>query len=153
MKNKRKLLFQIGTVLVLVVIGAVMMWIGRGHSIYFDNKTLEYNGEKIEAFQRLEVYVKGDRVARLAKKERGVATCVGQEFTFGIEVTVKKGDDPVHHDITLKLPYNLDGIVINVPGYLAGLPQDAWQTEFVPMVVQTDVDEEIVTDEFELGDV
>ena len=44
----RRLLFRLGTVLILISICAVMMIIGRGHTVYFDNKQLEYNGTTCE---------------------------------------------------------------------------------------------------------
>ena len=51
MKAKRRILFSVLMVLILVVIAAVMMVIGRGHTIYFDNKTLEdYQGQTYKAF-------------------------------------------------------------------------------------------------------
>ena len=47
-KSKRTLVFQIAAVLVLVVIAIIMAIIGRGHTVYIDNKTLEYNGQTYE---------------------------------------------------------------------------------------------------------
>ena len=47
MNKKRALLFQIGTIVILLAICAVMMVIGRGHTVYLDNKPLEYEGKKI----------------------------------------------------------------------------------------------------------
>ena len=38
--------------------------------------------------------------------------------------------------ISLKLPYSLDGIVLNLPGLLAQLPQEAYMTEFVPIATE-----------------
>ena len=45
MKAKRRLLFQILAVVLLVAIGYTMTIIGRGHTIYLDSKTLEYDGQ------------------------------------------------------------------------------------------------------------
>lgn len=45
MSNKRTWLFRILMVLVLAAICAVMFVIGRGHTVYFDNKKLEFNGQ------------------------------------------------------------------------------------------------------------
>ena len=42
MSKKKTLLIRILAVLVLVVIAAVMMVIGRGHTVYFDNVAGEY---------------------------------------------------------------------------------------------------------------
>ena len=41
MKSKRTLLFRILTVVILAAIAAVMMVIGRGHTVYFDTSALE----------------------------------------------------------------------------------------------------------------
>ena len=30
----------------------------------------------------------------------------------------------------------MDGVIINIPGYLAGLPEEAYLTEFVPVVTE-----------------
>ena len=47
-----------------------------------------------------------------------------------------------------------DGIVLNLPGMIAGLPEEAYTTEFVPMVTEEDnAEEEIVIDEFGMTDV
>ena len=41
MKAKRRMLFSLLLVLMLVGVAAAMIVIGRGHTVYFDNKTLE----------------------------------------------------------------------------------------------------------------
>ena len=153
MKNKRRLIVCIVSVLLLIAIATCMFWIGRGHTIYLDNKTTEYNGTEYPAYHRVEITVNGERVAKLSKKERGSATCMGQKFTCELEVTVNKGEDPVHYDITLDLPYSMDGIVVNIPAYLAQLPTEAWQSEFVAAVTEEETadDEEVITDEFDVS--
>ena len=48
MKNKtsnRRLIFQLAAVVVLIVIAYAMTIVGRGHTVYLDNKKLEYNGK------------------------------------------------------------------------------------------------------------
>ena len=49
----RKILFRGGSVLLLIIIAGVMLFVGRGHTIYFDNKNLEYEGTKYEAIRRI----------------------------------------------------------------------------------------------------
>ena len=53
----------------------------------------------------------------------------------------------------MKLPHNLDGVIINLPGYIAGLPEEAYLEEFIP-APSTDLDDEEapVTDDMGLGD-
>jgi hypothetical protein len=54
-------------------------------------------------------------------------------------------------EVSVKLPYSVDGIVINLPAYLAGLPEEAWYSEFVPMVKEEpDEEEPSIGDDFGL---
>ncbi len=151
MKSKRTLFFRIGAVVILLAIAAVMMVVGRGHTVYFDNKTLEYDGQTYETPYKVVVFVGGEQVAKLYNKERGMATCIGQNFEMTLEITQEKGGDEVTETYQLTLPYNMDGIVINLPGYLAGLGEDAYLTQFVPVATEesSSEDEELTPgDEF-----
>ena len=150
--KKKSWIIRICTLLVILAIAAVMLLIGRGHTVYFDNKTAEYNGTEYAAFHRVDVNVNGERVAKLSKRDRGMATCIGQDFSMELEITENKGDEPKVLPVSIKLPYGMDGIIVNLPELVAGLPQDVWQSEFVPAVPDvTEEDEEIVTDDL-LGD-
>ena len=151
MKNKRMLLFQLGTVLVLLIIAGTMMIIGRGHTIYMDNKTMEYNGQTYESFYRVVVLVDGERVGKLADKERAMSPCIGQKFDVTFEVTPEKGTEELVYNVSLSLPYSMDGIIINLPTYLAGLSEDAFLSEFIPAEVETEAEEETTVDEFGIG--
>ena len=152
--KKRRILFIALTVLVLVAIAACMMVIGRGHTMYFDNKKLEYEGQTYDTYRRINVFVGGEQVAKLSAKDRGMATFMGQKLSFDIEVTKEKGDEPVTYSYTVKVPSKEDGIVLNLPGMIAGLPEEAYTTVFVPMVTEDEgADEEIVIDEFGMSDV
>lgn len=154
MKATRRKLFALLLVLILAAIAACMMVIGRGHTVYFDNKTIEeYQGQEYKSFEKVVVTVKGEEVAKLAKRERGMTTWIGQNFKMTLEITEKKGDEPRTQEVSIKLPYSVDGIVINLPAYLAGLPEDAWYSEFVPVATEEPADEGVPGegDEFGLG--
>ena len=150
--SKRRLLFCVGTVLVLIAIAACMMVIGRGHTMYFDNKKLDYEGGSVEAIRRINVFVNGEQVAKLSKKDRGMATFTGQTLKFSIEVIREKDGPSENYDYTVKVPYGEDGIVLNLPAMIEGLPEDVYTSIFVPIVTEETEEEEIVTDEFGLGD-
>ena len=147
--NKRRLLFRAGTILALIAIAACMMVIGRGHTVYFDNKKLEYEGQTYDTYRRINVIVNGEQVAKLSARDRGMATFTGQSFSFDREITKEKGDDPVTNTYHIKVPYGQDGTVLNLPGMIAGLPEEAYTTVFVPIVTEEETaDEEIVIDDF-----
>lgn len=132
MKGKT-LWIRLAVLAVCVALGAAMMVFGRGHTIYLDNKTLEgYNGQDYKAYERVVVTVRGEQAAKLNKRERGKATWIGQHFKMTLEITEKKGDEPVTREVELELPYGMDGIIVNLPAYMAGLPEEAWMTEFIP---------------------
>ena len=150
----RKILFRAGAIVLLLILAAVMMIVGRGHTIYFDNKSLEYNGEKYEAVRRINVFVNGEQAAKLGRKERGMATNMGQRFHFEIEVIREKDGPSENYSYDLNLPYGIDGVIVNLPGLMAGLPQEAWMSEFIPAPpAEDEEEEEIPTDEFETGDI
>ena len=148
--KKRRILFCAGTILLLIAIAALMMVIGRGHTIYFDNKNLEVDGQKYEAVRRINVNVDGEQVAKLSKKERGMATCMGQKFKFDIEVIREKGGDSEFYTYNNEIPYGMDGLVVNLPGMIAELPFEACTEEFIP--APTVEEEEEPTPEDELDD-
>ncbi len=147
----RKILFRVGTVVVLLAIAACMMVIGRGHTLYFDNKKLEYEGQTYDAIRRINVFVGDEQVAKLSQKERGMATFTGQSFKFNIEVVREKGGDSEFYDFAVKVPYGQDGVVVNLIGMIEGLPQDAWMSEFVPVATEETEEEPAEGDEFDTG--
>ena len=150
--NKRKLLFRVGAILIILVIAACMFVIGRGHTVYFDNTETSYNGQTIEPFYKVTVTVGDQKPAKLSKGDRGMADIMGQKLTMTLEITDAEGDQPHAHKVSMSVPYNMDGIMINVPALMQGLPQDAYMSEFIIETPDTgSTDEEIVTDEFDMG--
>lgn len=143
MNKTRRLLFRLGTLLILIAIAACMMVIGRGHTVYFDNKKLEYEGTTYEAPYKVTVYVGGQQVAKLKAKERGMAATIGQDFEMELKIMEVKDGDETRETYQIRLPRSLDGIVVNLPGYLAGLPEEVWMSEFVPLTTQEEPAEEV----------
>ena len=142
----RRLIIRIAAVLVLVVIGVVMGVIGRGHTIYLDNKSLDYEGQSYKAPYKVTVTAGGEQVAKLYDKERGSATCMGGTFTVTLEIMQTKGGAEEVQTYKIPVPSNMDGVIINIPGYLAGLPQEAYLSEFVAAPSE-ETDEDVSTDD------
>ena len=149
MNKNRRLLFRLGTLLILLAIAACMMVVGRGHTIYLDNKTLEYNGQSYPALYKIEIEQNGEKIAKLSKRERGKATNIGQNFEITLHITREKKGAEETEVVKLKLPYSMDGIILNLPGYLEGLPEEAYLSEFISTAETEPVEEETPTeDEF-----
>ena len=147
-KKTTSILFKVGTVVLLLAIAAVMFAIGRGHTVYFDNKKLEYNGSTIDTPYKVVVIDGDEQVGKLYDKARAMTTVIGQTLDITFKITQEKGGDETIVSYRFALPYNMDGIIINLPGLFAGLPEEAYLSEFVQTIVEEDVDEEPVTDEF-----
>lgn len=154
--SKRSWIIRIAFVLVLVLIAVLMLRIGRGHTIYFDNRTLEYQGATTAAPYKITVYVNGEQISKLYEKERCSVTNVGDNLELTLEVMAVKGGSETTETYKVKLPHDLDGVIINLPGYMAGLPEEAYLEEFIP-APSTDLDDEEVPnigeDDMGLGDI
>ena len=148
--DKKRILIRIAAIIVVAAVAAAMFVIGRGHTVYFDNKVLEYNGKEYKGPYSIEVQVDGEKVAKLKDGERGMATTMGQNFSMDLIIKEEKGGEEKKLRAALPLPYNMDGIIINLPALLNGLPQDAYMSEFIPTPSDEELeDEEVVTDEME----
>ena len=149
MKVKRQTLFIAGAILVLIGLAVLMLIIGRGHIIYVDNKTIEYNGTEYKAYNLVEVSAKGNKSQEAFARDRIQLTCVGQNLKIDYEASKKSSSIPEEGVLKKKIPYSWDAVVINLPAYFAGLPEEVWFTEFV-QVPSSDLStsEEIVLDEF-----
>lgn len=150
MKVKRQTLFIAGAILLLIGIAAWMMVIGRGHIIYVDNKTIEYNGTEYKAYSLVGVTEKRNPYQEAFARDRIQLKVVGQNLKIDYEASKKSSSIPEEGVLKVKIPYSWDAVVINLPAYFAGLPQEVWFTEFVqaPSVDLSSSSEEIVLDEF-----
>lgn len=151
--KKKSILYKVGALVILLAVAGVMFIVGRGHTLYFDNKTIEYNGKSYPALYKIEILKSGDEKSKLYEKERGMDTCIGQSYRMNVNITPEKGGQETSATYDIKLPYNMDGIIINLPAFLAGLPEEAYLSEFVSLPPEADENEEVVTDEFDMGSI
>ena len=149
MKSKKRLLIRILAIAVVIGVAVTMFIIGRGHTVYFDNKDLEADGTEYKSYYQIEVFVDDVSVCKLKSGERGMVSTMGQDFTMVLHITPEKDGKKVGSAVTLKLPYNMDGIILNLPAMLGGASEDVYLEEFIPAPVEVEETEDvIVTDEF-----
>ena len=151
MKNKRRILIRILALAVVLGIAAWMFVIGRGHTVYFDNKELTDAGQTYKPYYKVEIFVDDQSVAKLGEGDRGMVSTMGQDFEMVVHLTPEKGGKKVGGTVKLKLPYSLDGIILNLPALLNGAEESVYLDEFIPAAPAEEDDEEVVvTDEFEM---
>ena len=151
MKNKKTLIIQIIAVVLLIALGYAMTIIGRGHTVYLDAKKIEVDGTELKPPYKTEGYVNGERIAKLYDKERGVATCIGQTLTVTLEITQQKGGTEEVYAYNIPVPRKMDNVIINLPGFLAGLPEEAYLSEFIPSPDEVAADETDVPSDDDFG--
>ena len=149
--SKRSWIIRIAFVLVLVLIAVLMLRIGRGHTIYFDNRTLEYQGTTTAAPYKITVYVNGEQISKLYDKERCMVTNIGDSLELTVEVMQQKGGSETTETYKLTLPHSIDSVIINLPAYMAGLPEEAYLEEFIPAPSADLDDEEVPNTEDDMG--
>ena len=153
--TKRSWIIRIAFVLVLVLVAVLMLRIGRGHTIYFDNRALEYQGATTAAPYKITVIVNGEQISKLYEKERCSVTNIGDKLELTVEVMQQKGGSETTETYKLTLPHSIDSVIINLPAYMAGLPEEAYLEEFIP-APSADLDDEEVPnteDDMGLGDI
>ena len=153
--TKRSWIIRIAFVLVLVLVAVVMLRIGRGHTVYFDNRAVDKGGQSVEAPYKITVYVNGEQISKLYDKERCMVTNIGDSLELTVEVMQQKGGSETTETYKLTLPHSIDSVIINLPAYMAGLPEEAYLEEFIP-APSADLDDEEVPnteDDMGLGDI
>lgn len=152
MKISKSTLYKILTVVAILILAAVMMIIGRGHTIYLDNKALD--NPSYSAYYRTDVDVKNNEVQKLSARERGSATFMGQSVKVTVTYMETKNSQKQTETFKIKVPYGWDGIIINLPALIHGEPKSVYMSQFIETPVETSSAEEVVvTDEFVVSDI
>lgn len=146
--------FRLGAIALLIVIAIIMLFIGRKHIVYVDNKTIEYEGSSYSAIYKVEVSARNNDKKKLYARERGELVMKGQGTTLHLVITEVKGGSEKSIDYKLNVPFGKDAVVINIPALLAGLPQSVWMTDFVSLATTSSSQEEtvVLTDDFGIGE-
>lgn len=149
--TKRSWIIRIAFVLVLVLVAVLMLRIGRGHTVYFDNRALDKDGQSVAAPYKITVYVNGEQISKLYDKERCMVTNIGDSLELTVEVVQQKGGSETTETYKLTLPHSIDSVIINLPAYMAGLPEEAYLEEFIPAPSADLNDEEVPNTEDDMG--
>lgn len=147
MKNKKRVLFTSLFIALLVGICVLCLIFGRGHTVYLDNKATEdgkYNYyDTIKAFDK-----DGEKIASIGPRERTSMQVIGQTCVVNVEFRRTNNSPKEELNLKFKLPYNMDGIIVNLPALIEGASEDEYLSEFVSTVVIGGGEEDIQTDEY-----
>ncbi len=154
-KMQKTFYFRLAAVLFLVILAVIMIFAGRKHIVYLDNKSYQYDGGKLDAMYKVEFLNQDGEIKKLYQRERGELSFLGQINTLTLSVTEKKGGKEVTSKIRFFIPFEKDAVVINVPALLAGRDKSEWMTDFVSLATatsgSTESEQVVLTDDFGLG--
>ncbi len=144
----RQNIFQLITVVVVLLIGLIMFIVGKQHVILLDNKTVESNGKTYPAFSIVEVQVNRGESLELGPRDRDKAEVMGQKHKVIVRYTDRLFEE---HELVVKfsVPLQQKMVLISLPALVGGAPESVWLQPYeIPILLNLPVDEEpIVTDE------
>ena len=147
MNKKRRILFTALFALIIAAICVVCLLFGRGHTVYLDNKATD-NG-KYNYYDSIKVFYKGEKISSIGPRERAAMPHIGQSLTINVEYRQTSNSSKQEAELDIKLPYNMDGVIINLPALIEGASEDEYISEFVSTVVIAD--DEPATTEDDMG--
>ncbi|MGI6433067.1 MAG: DUF6672 family protein [Sphaerochaetaceae bacterium] len=147
---KRRTLFQVATILFLILLAALMFLIGKQHTLLLDNQTIELNQKSYQALSLVEVAVDKQPFLELAARDRDKALVKGQRHTITVRYTDKAFEE---HVITKKVKLSLfdDMLLISIPALVAQQEQEVWMQLFIPPTAAVAPQEESIATEDDLS--
>jgi hypothetical protein len=126
----RRNLFQLGVVILLLLLAVLMFIVGKMHTVLLDNKTIEADGITYAAFSVVEVEVNKKGLLELAARDRDMAEVMGQRHKISVIYTDKNFEE---HKIVkkFKVPLGDDMVLISIPALVGGADQEIWLQKFI----------------------
>lgn len=147
MKLGRKFFIRIAAVLIIIIIGVVMFFIGKEHTILIDN----FSQGDYKALDYFEVSVDGSPILDMSRMMREQFTVTGQKHTVLIQWEDKASGQMLAVTFKITVPLMQDMVLLSVPTFMADMnqPQSVWLTPFEPQVVVSSSAEDnaVVTDD------
>jgi hypothetical protein len=130
-KFNRRFLIRTIALVVVLLFGVLMYFVGRQHTILLDNKTVTVEGKELRALQLVEVQVDNLEVLELASRDRDMAVVTMQRHKVTITYTDSDWND-ISFTREFKVPVGEDMSIISIPTLVANpdAPQSLWITRY-----------------------
>lgn len=144
---KRTLFIRIGFVLILVLIGVLMFFIGKGHTIIIDNRSVgEINALSVAYFS-----IDGGDELEMPRRMRDQVEVTGQSHKIKVTYTDSSFKEQTIEK-KVKLPLNDTMMILSIPTLVndPSAPQETWLYHFVSEATTVDdanLTNEVVTDD------
>jgi hypothetical protein len=150
-KFDRRFLIRTVALVVVLLFGVLMFFIGKQHTILLDNKTVTVEGQELRALQLVTVQVDNLEELELASRDRDKAVVTNQSHQISITYADSDWND-ISFTRKFKIPVGEDMSIISIPTLAANpdAPQSLWLVKYeYPTIAVTPspADEVVVTDD------
>ncbi len=126
---------RLGVIVIVVLLAVFLYHFGKQHTVYVDNRTIEIDGESYKALDWAEVSIDGRDSQEYSPRTRREEIVQRQKHT--IHVIYEDEDfNQFEVEAEFSIPLNDTQVVLSLPALVAGLSEDQYITEFIPMAQQ-----------------
>lgn len=150
-KNQRTFLIRVAAILIIILFGVFLFFIGRQHTVLLDNNTITRDGIELPALKLVEVKVgkKGPSL-EMTPRIRDKTDVVGQKHKVKVIYTDDMWNEHVY-ELAFKIPVMQNMVLISLPALLDN-PDDVsyWLENFEGLATtqsEPPVNDDIVFDE------
>ena len=150
-KNQRTFLIRVAAILIIILFGVFLFFIGRQHTVLLDNNTVTRDGVELPALKLVEVKVgkKGPSL-EMTPRIRDKTDVVGQKHKVKVIYTDDMWNEHVY-ELAFKIPLMQNMVLISLPALLDN-PDDVsyWLENFEGLATtqsEPPVNDDIVFDE------
>ncbi len=147
----RTFLMRLIAIVVVLLFGVMLFFIGKQHTVLLDNKTVTVDGQELAALKMVEVQVNKLDELELYPRDRDKVDVTRQKHSITVSYTDDSWED-ISITRTFRLPLMEEMVIISIPTLVANpdAPQSVWlKTYELPTfaVRAAPEDEVIVTDD------
>lgn len=147
MKFDRQFWVRCAAIVVVLLFGMLMFFIGKQHTILLDNKTVTVNGQEIRALQLVEVQVNKLESLELAARDRDKVDVTRQSHKITITYTDSNWNE-ISFTRKFKVPLMEEMVIISIPTLVSDpeADQSLWleKYELPAYAIQASPEEEVV---------
>ena len=115
--NRRRFFIRAAAIVLIILFGVLMAFIGKQHTILLDNKNIEVNGTELKALSLVEIQVDDEPSMELAKRDRDLVLVQGQKHTVIVTYADENWNEIVLEQ-KFKIPFGQDMFLFSIPAFI-----------------------------------
>ena len=117
MKFNKRFYIRVAAILLLILFGVLMAFIGKQHTILLDNKNITVNGTELKALSLVEIQVDDEPSMELAKRDRDLVLVQGQRHKVKVIYSDEDWNEIVLEK-DFKISFGQDMYLFSIPAFI-----------------------------------